>query len=55
MQEQLEKIADALESDIYTKSESTVSFDVDTYNMLCYSLGEISEQLKRIADNMEKK
>lgn len=53
MQEQLEKIANALESDVYTKSESTVSFDVDTYNMLCHYLGEISEQLRRIADGMQ--
>lgn len=54
MQHELEKIANALLNEIHTKSETTVSFDVDTYNMLSIHLSEISEQLRRIADSMQK-
>lgn len=54
--EAIQNIADNLFNHSVDGSiDAHVSYDVDTHNMISYGLQEIGEQLKRIADHLEKK
>ncbi len=51
--EQLEIIGNAIDR-IDTTADVTTGFDVETFNMLAFSLSELVENTKRIASALER-
>lgn len=51
--EQLEIIGNAIDS-LDTSSSITTGLDTETFNMLAFTLGEIAENTKRIANALQR-